>query len=598
MHRQSLPNHYLGLSFHRFTNRWLGLVVSIAAGLLIASSAFAAQPVLLLDDERSTLQAWPSVWLLVDAGKKLTIQNILSERPEFIAPSTAYGTLGLRKEAIWLHIPVTVHGTSNGLWVLDINYPVLNSVDMYIVAGDKIVNQAHGGNLVPRGKKPIDSRSITFALKLEPGMNYDLYLRVENLGAMILPITLAKPVAFMSDALDEQMLQGLLTGLALCLLFYSLAQWISLGEHLFVKYAILITGSLLFSLLQFGIGAQYIWPDNAWMELHVGGLSALIAAAGSFLFVEHALRGPHMKPWLRRVMWAGACLMTLFAICFALGWLNIQQVTAIVSTLGLAPVLLGLPGAIHRARRGDQVGWYFLLAWTVYFVTTFIMIQVIKGKIGVNFWSLHSFQFGATLDMLIFMRVLGLQTKALQLAAHQVRLERDSLHSMAHTDPLTGLPNRRILNSAISTAIANGRPDEILAVFMLDLDGFKQVNDQFGHDIGDELLIAVANRLRANLRSSDVISRMGGDEFLVLSGGLKVASQAQELGEKLVKAMGEPFILAKHTWQVGLTIGYAIAPDDAVDTRALLKHADAAMYAGKQSGKHCVRHIGLVEASS
>ena len=272
-----------------------------------------------------------------------------------------------------------------------------------------------------------------------------------------------------------------------------------------------LAGSVLFSLLQFGVGAQFVWPGNRWLELHMGGLSALVAATGSFLFIEQVLAGKDMGPGLSRLMKLGAVLTTASALLYALDIISVQQVTLIVSVLGLAPAMLGLPGAWRRARRGDPVGHSFLLAWAVYAVSTWTLIAVIKGQVGANFWTLHAFQFGATLDMLIFMRVLGLQTRALKLAAQAARLERDNLHSMAHTDPLTGLPNRRMLNSAVSTAINQRRPDELVAVYMLDLDGFKQVNDEYGHDTGDALLVEVAHRLQASLRSSDMVSRLGGE---------------------------------------------------------------------------------------
>ena len=567
-----------------FTSRTLA-----ALGLLLATSfAMASSPAVHLTNDLDRVEVWPSVRVLSDPDKKWGVQDVLAKREAFSVPTTAYGTLGMRSEAMWLHIPVVVDAKSNGLWVLDIDYAVLNSVDIYAVVNQQVVKQAKVGNMVPRADKPIDGRANSAGFSLLPGTTYDFYLRVENNGTMILPITFVKPTAFHADALREQMLQGLLTGLAFCLLLYSLAQWISLGEHLFVKYAILISGSLLFSLLHFGVGAQFFWADNHWVELHIGGLSALLAATGSFLFIEQALQGADMKPWLSRLMRAGACLTVFFGFCYAMDWLDVKQVTTIVSTLGLAPSLLGLPGAVHRARRGDSVGWYFLVAWGIYFVTTSVLIEVIKGTLPANFWTMHSFQFGATIDMLLFMRVLGLQTKLLKQAASQAKLERDTLHSLAHTDPLTGLPNRRIINSAISTAIASGRKDEMLAVYMLDLDGFKQVNDQYGHDVGDELLIAVANRLKANLRSADVISRLGGDEFLVMSTGIKNPGQALELGEKLVKAIGEPFVIGQQICHVGLTVGYALAPPDANDTRTLLKRADAAMYEGKQAGKNRV----------
>ncbi len=553
-------------------------------GVLAQVQASAPAPVA-IDDRTPSIDLWPQVRIWADTGKDTGIAQILRDPPIFEVPTTAARTLGLREEAIWLHIPIAVSAHGSGIWVLDINYPVINQVDMYLVSAGQVVKQDRVGNLAPLRDREIHSRTLSFGLALNPGTQYELYLRVQNTGALILPITLSKPAEFLERALAEQMLQGVLFGLGVCLLVYSLGQWLMLREPLFVKYAILISGSILFCLLQFGVGAQYLWPGNRWVELHMGGVSALIAATGSFLFIEQVLAGQDMGPRLSRVMKIGAALTTLSAIVYALDLISVVQVTLIVSTLGLAPSLLGLPGALRRARRGDPVGHSFLLAWLVYGISTWILIEVIKGRMDANFWTLHSFQFGATLDMLIFMRVLGLQTRSYKVAAQTARRERDSLHSMAHTDPLTGLPNRRILDVAVSGAIAGRKPDELVAVYMLDLDGFKQINDQFGHDTGDALLIEVARRLQASLRSSDVVSRLGGDEFLVLSHGLRNESQVRELGEKMVNAMHEPFHVSGHTCHVGLTIGYGIAPSDGLDTRTLIKKADAAMYCGKQAGK-------------
>ena len=582
----------------------MALVMLAALGLSAVTSApmaaAAAGAALVLQDSTPLVQAWPAVTVLSDPGKQLQLEQVLQMKAEFKPPQTAYGTLGLRKDAVWLHIPFEVSAQSSGQWVMDIDYAVINRIDAYLMtngavgasgasgADGKVVKDAKLGNLIPRALRPVDGRAHALPLVLQPGQRYDMYLRLENIGAMILPITFSKPTTFHALALREQMLQGLLTGLALCLLIYSVANWVTLREILFLKYALLVSGSLLFSLLQFGVGAQYVWPDNVWLELHMGGLSAFVAAAGSFLFVEQALRNSGTSRWLSRVMKAGAALTIFFALCFSLDWIDVHQVTAIVGTLGLAPALMGLPGAIRRARRGDSVGYYLLVAWAVYFATTAVLIEVIKGNVGVNFWTLHSFQLGATLDMLLFMRVLGLRTKALQSEVARATRERDSFHSLAFTDPLTGLANRRSLNNSISAALASAGPASILAVYMMDLDGFKQVNDRFGHDVGDELLVAVATRLKSNVRSSDVVARLGGDEFLVMSNGLSTAAQAHELGEKLLAAFTEPFALSAQSCQVGITIGYALAPQDGQSSAHLLKRADAAMYQGKSIGKNCL----------
>lgn len=277
------------------------------------------------------------------------------------------------------------------------------------------------------------------------------------------------------------------------------------------------------------------------------------------------------------------------AVLYALDVLSTRTVTGIVSILGLVPALMGIPGSVRRALKGDPVGTTLLLAWLLYFLATATVIGVIRGWVPVNFWTLHSFQFGATLDMLLFMRVLGLRTKALRLEALDANRERDAMHSLAHTDPLTGLPNRRGLSIALASALPHSGPNSLLAVYVMDLDGFKPVNDRHGHDVGDELLIAVTRRLQGHVRQSDVVARLGGDEFVVMAGHLGSSQQAQELGLKLLEAFRTPFSLGDLQVEVGLTIGYAIAPDDSNDALGLLKLADAAMYSGKQGGKFCLR---------
>lgn len=570
--------------------RWLLHCVLLLCTVWCQLTSAQAQPSpMVLVDATPVLPVWPAVRMVSDPARTLGIQDAIRIKNLFHQPVTAYGTLGMEHSNVWLHVPIAVSAQSDGLWVLDIDYPVLNHIELYLAQGTQILTHRQQGNLEPYAQRRIQGRAHSFGLVLSAGQTYDVYLHISNEGTMILPMTWYKPNTFHSRAIDEHMLQGLLNGLALCLLVYSLAQWLTLREHLYAKYALLIFGSTLFSLLHFGIGSEYLWHGNAWAEVHAGGLSALIAATGSFLFNEHALRGPDLKPWLGRLMKVGAGITGASAALYAVDAINVYMVTAIVNTIGLTPVLLALPGAITKFRRGNSVGLYFLLAWLTYFVTTVIMIAVIKGRLEANFWTMHAFQFGATVDMLIFMRVLGLRTKALHVAVRHATIERDSLRTLAHTDPLTGLSNRRGVHAAVDAAIHVAQADDMVAVYMLDLDGFKQVNDQHGHDVGDELLIAVAKRLQSNVRSTDVISRLGGDEFVVMSRGLKSELQAQELGEKLLKAFDDPFILKNQVCNIGLTTGYAIAPQDGSQAVDLLKCADAAMYEGKKAGKHCVR---------
>jgi diguanylate cyclase (GGDEF)-like protein len=556
---------------------------------LLLPCAHASAARLLLDDGLSTVNAWPATTLLSDPSLQLSLQDVLGKTENFTSPPSVGATLGVRPDAVWLRIPLTVATTSDGQWILDINHSDLNQIDVYLTTGGYVTQQATLGSLIPYAQRPLQSRSHAITLNMLPGLSYELLMRVQTRGAMILPISFHKPVAMLSKAINEQMLQGVLAGLALCLLLYSLAQWLSLRDPLFIHYALLTSGSLIFSLHLFGVGRQYLWSDSLWVEVHIAGLAALLATCGSFLFIGQALCGhaPHSR--FLRVMRGGAALCVAIAVAYGLDVLSTQTIAAIVSILGLVPALMGIPGAARRAIRGDGIGTSLLLAWLIYFVATATVIGVINGWVPVNFWTLHSFQFGATLDMLLFMRVLGLRTKALRLEALDANRERDVMHSLAHTDPLTGLPNRRGLSIELAAALPRCSPDKLIAVYMMDLDGFKPVNDTHGHDIGDELLVAVTHRLKGQVRQSDVVARLGGDEFVVMTGQLSSTQQAQELGQKLLDAFQAPFLLGSIEVQVGLTIGYAIAPLDSNDAVGILKLADAAMYSGKQVGKFCVR---------
>ena len=562
----------------------------LLAGCLVASLAVRAAPVLLIDGSSQRLEAWPAVGVLPDAGGEMDIAAAMAAAQRFEAPRSAYATLGLHKEPVWLRIPISWTGGGGPNWMLDIDYPPLNRVDAYLVREGRVVQQARLGNQQPFAQRPVPSRSHALPLELRPQVEYELYLRVQTQGAMILPITVMRPQAFHSEALDEHILQGLLAGLGLCLVIYSLVQWRSTREAMFAKYAMLTSGSLMFSVAQFGIGGMYLWRNNLWLEAHAAPLMALLAAGSTFLFVEDVLRGPGVSRYFTRVMHAGAAVLGATALLYAADLIHVHAVSRVIGTLGLLPALMGLPGAITRARRGDAIGWYFLVAWLGYFVATAIMVGVIRGYIDATRWTLHTFQAGATLDMVLFMRVLGLRMKAIHAEARSAVRERDTFVSMAYTDPLTGLPNRRGLDVRLAAEMAASAPDRLLAVYMIDLDGFKQVNDRHGHELGDELLVAVGRRLGAQMRSSDTVARLGGDEFVVTAGGLSDERQARDLGHKLVEAFREPFVLAgDRRCSVGLTIGYVLVPLDGSDPVSLLRRADAAMYAGKAQGKGSVR---------
>jgi len=160
------------------------------------------------------------------------------------------------------------------------------------------------------------------------------------------------------------------------------------------------------------------------------------------------------------------------------------------------------------------------------------------------------------------------------------------LQQLALYDSLTGLPNRTLFFDRMGQLMAAARRNEyVLALLFLDLDGFKQVNDTFGHGVGDELLRQVSGRLTSVMRKCDTIARMGGDEFVGLCGRITEPAAAGVVARKIIKQLQDPYVVGEITCNIGVSIGVSIFPDDGEDCDTLLKLADIAMYRVKQGKK-------------
>jgi diguanylate cyclase (GGDEF)-like protein len=175
-----------------------------------------------------------------------------------------------------------------------------------------------------------------------------------------------------------------------------------------------------------------------------------------------------------------------------------------------------------------------------------------------------------------------------RVRAKVLRLEQDvaQMRHFAYHDELTGLPNRSLLLDRLNQAIAQrARQNRQAALLLLDLDGFKSVNDRFGHAVGDQLLQQVSERLLASTRNADTISRYGGDEFIVLLPDVEGRNGATEVAQKIHARLTEPFAISGHSIAVTACIGIAVYPLDGTNPEELIERADVAMYRAKDHAK-------------
>ncbi|MEC3953684.1 GGDEF domain-containing protein [Nocardia sp. CDC153] len=204
-------------------------------------------------------------------------------------------------------------------------------------------------------------------------------------------------------------------------------------------------------------------------------------------------------------------------------------------------------------------------------------------------WALHAGTAVAGYAEVLAERALGEHETILRAAVaareHRITELQDRLHHAATHDRLTGLPNRAVLEERIAAEpLSAAQP---LALLVVDMDGFKQINDLHGHRVGDELLVAIAERLRTVVEPSDCVCRYGGDEFVIATTGGDEA--AERIADRILTEIARPFVLSTGPVEIRASIGIATTGSGTRDAAALIHDADSAMYAAKADGGHRYR---------
>ena len=389
--------------------------------LTLGASPARAAPLELTRADTS-LDAWSAVSLLYDSGAKLDAPAALAAPERFAAPTLASGVIGMRKEPTWMRIALRVAPDAPSTWVAVIDYPLLDWVDFYLAEAnrpDSLRKLADAGRRQSEDGA-LKGRVPEIVLNLEPGRDYVLLVRIASRGPQLAPLRIMQPVAFHQAALGEQMLQGMMVGLALCLFVYSLAQFVTLRQTLYGKYAMFVGGLGVYSACWFGLTEQFLWRSNNalsdWLSSHITGIASLIAGAGAYLFVQHVLARPGRDRKFSLLMRAMAATCLTICVLWIFDLVSPAVLVLFVTTAGSMPMMFGLPGAVRLMRAGQAMGFYFLISWVLSFTTTVVQILVAAGKLPSNFLTMHAMQFGIAIDMLMFMRILGLRTRDMQTA--------------------------------------------------------------------------------------------------------------------------------------------------------------------------------------
>lgn len=580
----------------------------------------------LTQDSRSVALG-PHVSVLEDPGGLLALADV-KRRQNLFQP------LGLRDDAAinfgyssstwWLRVELAADPSATHDWLLEVAFPTLDSVEYFGPSGERMV----AGDHLPFASRPLLHRNFVFPVHLDETGVGTIWLRVASEGTLTVPLRLWRQSAFWQESMASYALLSLYFGMLLALALYNLLLWISLRDRNYLTYVLFATSMAVGQLSLNGLGNQFLWPDwPAWGDL---AFSTGFAATGLFgaLFTRGFLETRRNLP---RLDGAIIGLAGLFAVCAVAPLLAPYRLAAILTSLtGVTFSLVAVLAAIRCWRAGQPGARIFLLAWTALLAGVVVVGLRNLNLLPTTFLSFYAIQIGSALEMVLLSfalaerindlqrekdaaqgealttrqelvatlqhseldleRRVSARTSELESLNARLRENERQLQALAHTDSLTGLANRLLLDARLEQSMQHARRNHgRIALLLVDLDHFKVINDTHGHAIGDEVLRATADRLRAAVREVDTVARIGGDEFVVVLTALGGADDAERLADKLVAGMGEPMRVLGMPIECGASIGVALFGGGELTSAELMRRADRALYAAKEAGRGCYR---------
>lgn len=424
------------------------------------------------------------------------------------------------------------------------------------------------------------SEKMAFGFRLQDARPHTIYVRVESDFARIYAMTVWKPADYLVATQDKRMFDGICYGVLLAMLIITPPLLLVFRERIYAYYLLSCFFALL-SMANFnGHTLRYVFPNWPAAAGFVYVLSPAIWAIVKLAFARRVLDLRTYAPRSDLAVQALIGLLALASLAAVFGFgpylLFSVQMTVVVATAVMAVA------AVAAFRRGYKPAMFYLLSAGMLLAGISVMIIVSWGWLPWAPAQMDVMQVALCAELVVFAIALASRMRLLSQSARRLEVQAQRLQHELSVDGLTGAANRLGFERRAQTLLDAGAP---IAVMLMDLNGFKSVNDSAGHAAGDRLLEAVALRLREVLRGTDLVARLGGDEFVLLVSGETERARLHALAQRVLEVVRQPVMHEGRPLAVTGSLGIARSGIDGETLSALVRSADAAMY-------HCKRHDG------
>ena len=449
------------------------------------------------------------------------------------------------------------------------------------------------GMRVPYAQRPQQYYVPSFVLDNDTLSGRPFELEVEYYPDSPLRVSVRSEHRMLTYASPFQFVEWLFYGVLLAVAFFNLYVFAITRERASLFYCAYIMALICNEAVSTGTGAHYFWPWFAGPYRFLALATATAAFGTFYLFTRSFLQLQRALPAWNRILLSAFLLVTACGACVAaFPWAAVLQVPLLL--VQLAALLLTVTAGILRWRQGFSAARFFVIGFIPNMIGIFGNLTYnIFVPPGNFFLAENGVELGTVFLSIILsfslldrIRILDRAREAAHAELAEISQEASRLHILALHDPLTGLANRILFTEELGRALLRAnRKNTLVAVFYADLDGFKPVNDLYGHRVGDEVLRVVARRLKDGLREADLTARLGGDEFAIIIEDLKTADQAEQVCQSVGALLQKPIIVAATEIPIGISVGASVFPTDGASVDQLLHEADLRMYRAKAARK-------------
>lgn len=552
---------------------------------------------------------------LEDSSNALELDQVREPHRQWLLNGEKDFSKGYTNSDWWFKLTIKNPANEPRERMLELGYAILDYVDIYVIAEDGLVSTYQTGDRRPYNTRPVDDENFVLPLKWKAGETLTVYYRIQTGSSLQVPMTLWETDAFSFHENKFSMAHGFYYGAMVIIAAYNLLIYPLLRDRSYLYYVGFVLSTPLFFLSISGQGYRYLWPDQiVWNSISIPFSLASLVFFGA-LFTRSFNRLKSVSVPLDRLIGSFAvagAIMFLMAV-------TLPYKTAILFMIPIAALacLSDLVAGSIAWHRGVKSARFYVIAWSCFLVATIIMSLQKLNLFPKSFVVEYAVQLGSLLEAVLlsfalaerinFERVLRSEAQEetvettrrlnreleLRVVERTEELEKANqrLEVLSNTDQLTQLYNRRYFEEAFCREWERcKRYKHPFSVLLLDVDHFKQVNDQFGHKAGDACLIQIADMLQHFLRTpSDLVARLGGEEFCILLPETD-AEEACNVADRIRAAIEQRVMrVNEHRFSVTISGGiYAQIPDDGCNVDEMLNYADKALYLSKSRGRNCV----------